>query len=123
MCCQYYVFQYYVLPHFMTYEMRASNDLTISLSSPLFYLLWGPDTVFTSTEDWPSLPACDIQISQSHPPIGTRGPPLPLDTTEPAFYSPCLFTLFLSTAHLWPCVVCSVLLPRAVSTTGKLLLI
>ncbi|XP_045633640.1 histone deacetylase complex subunit SAP130 isoform X3 [Ursus americanus] len=31
----------------------------------------------------------------------------------PASYSPCLFTLFLSAAPAWPCVVCGVLLPWA----------
>ncbi|XP_047578704.1 histone deacetylase complex subunit SAP130 isoform X2 [Lutra lutra] len=31
----------------------------------------------------------------------------------PASYSPCLFTLFLSAAPAWPCVVCGVFLPWA----------
>lgn len=43
----------------------------------------------------------------------------PLDTMKPDLHSPRLFPLLLSAAPVWPCVVCSILFPDAVSTRDR----
>lgn len=99
---------------------RATNDLmtSSSLNSALWtrvkqhFLSWGKDTVPTSlwAAGFSFFPALwIIQISYSHPPVRTRGDltPLILQSLPPTSPTCSLCSQF---NHMWPCVLCSVLL-------------